>query len=107
MTQTELNIAVLTGFLKENGIAFEMNRKVGKVVADILIPSLRIAVRYGDDQDFFNAVKHTNAPFFIRETENGEKTLEKIQNCCIMQMQKLQELYLKGKNKTKNTAEGK
>lgn len=93
MTQTEKNIEVLKKFFTENQIPYREGVKGRGIVMDICVPSMMIAVKYGDDQDFYNAVKKYYAPFFVRETESEGKTLEKIQNCCIMQMKKMQRAY--------------
>lgn len=88
MTQTEKNINALKEFLDSNGIKYRSNVKYRDVIMDVCIPQMMIAVHIGDDQKFFNITKKHYAPFFIRETEDEEKTLEKIQNCCIMQMRR-------------------
>jgi hypothetical protein len=90
MTQTEKNIKVLKGFLEENGIQYKENMAYRGVVMDVCVPKMMIAVHYGDDQDFFQTTKKYYAPFCIREEESEAKTLEKIQNCCIMQMKRMQ-----------------
>ena len=103
MTQTEKNIEVVKKFLNENNIDYREQVHGRGVVMDICIPKMMIAVKYGDDQEFFNAVKKYYAPFFIRESESEAKTLEKITNCCIMQLKEMQYMAMHGgKKKFKN-----
>lgn len=97
MTQTEKNIETLKQFLKENGIEYKKKVLYRGIIMDICIPKFMIAICFGDNQVFFETTKKYYAPFFIRETESEEKTLEKIQNCCIMQMKKMQSKFNKGK----------
>jgi len=99
MTQTEKNIEVLISFFKENEIDFKENIKVGKVRMDIYVPEMRIAIHYGDSQKFFEKTRNYYAPFFVRETESCEKTLEKIQNCVITQMTRLHNKLLRDKER--------
>lgn len=100
MTQTERNIKSLKKFLDDNGIEYRENAPFRGITMDICIPKLMIAVKYGDDQDFFNMTKKYYAPFFVRETESESKTIEKITNCCIMQMKNMQYMVEhKGKKK--------
>ena len=93
MTQTKKNIAVLKKWLKENGVDYVENTKVRGVDMDIYIPKYWIAIHIGDDDAFFKATRGRFAPFFIRETESEAKTVEKITNCCIMQMQQFQRQF--------------
>lgn len=110
MTQTEKNIEVIKKFLKENNIEYRENVKGCGVMMDMCIPKMMIAVKFGDDDEFFHATKKYYAPFFVRETETEAKTLEKITNCCIMQMRQMQymamnngkKLWLHGRKKKKS-----
>lgn len=101
MTQTEKNIKALKKFLEENSIEYKEQVHGRGIIMDICIPKMMIAVRYGEaDQDFFHAVKKYYAPFFVRESESEAKTLEKITNCCIMQMKQMQYMSMhKGKRR--------
>ena len=105
MTQTEKNIECLKKFLDENNIEYRENVKGCGVMMDICITKMMIAVKYGDDNDFFQATKRYYAPFFVRETETEAKTLEKITNCCIMQMKQMQ--YMATHNGKKKWFHGK
>lgn len=89
MKQQEKNIEVIKHFLTENNLRYKENLAYRGHVMDICIPQVMIAIHVGDDQEFFNAVKKYYAPFFVREEESEVKTLEKITNCCIMQMKRM------------------
>lgn len=99
MTQTEKNIAALKKWLNDNKLGYGEAVTRNGVKIDIYIPKVMVAIHFGDDDEFFQATKKSYAPFFIRESESEAKTIEKITNCCIMQLQNLQKAYYAKRNK--------
>lgn len=93
----EQKLQVIRDFLKENNIPFEENhvsKKCG-VTIPLAIKKHRIAVRFGDSQDFYLATKGKYYPIFIRDEDTKAKVLEKIQNTIIKSMKKHQEVLNK------------
>lgn len=90
-------LQLLKGFLKRNGLVFyeKFNGKMKTCAPDLYIPKHRIMVKVSDehDQPFYNEVKFRYHPLFIRETESGEFTLEKLQNLIIEIMKRKQVLH--------------
>ena len=83
----------------DDGMKYMEKMSYRGMVMDICVPQVMIVIHIGDSQEFFDATKKYYAPFFIRETESEKKTLEKIQNCCIMQMRKMHNKLNAKKNK--------
>ena len=113
MKTKEEKLEALKAFLKENNIPFEENyySKSFDVTMALRVKPLKIAVFLSTDnkeEDTALVYKknqygaHLNwvyNPFFIREEETKEFTLEKMQNCIFDRMVKLQKSWQKKQNK--------
>ena len=67
-------------FLSENKIPYETNVKFRGTRLPLLITSLGIVIHPNDSQTFYNKVKYTYHPIFIREKDSVEFVLEKVKN---------------------------
>lgn len=96
-------LKALIAFLTENNLNFEENHfsRSKKINIDLVVYPYRIAVHLSDDTDkvFFNKTKRHYHPFFIRDNESVEFVLEKMQNCIIDEMKKIQERFNKANEK--------
>ena len=99
MTNEE-KLEKLKEFLKENGLVFYEEFRLGKkigVTADLYIPRHRIVVKIArkteEDDKFFHATKRYWRPFFIREEESVDFVIEKMYNLIIKIMKIKQKLY--------------
>ena len=96
-------LEAVKAFLTENNLNFEENHfsKSRKINIDMVVYPYRIAVHLSDDNDreFFNKTKRHYHPFFIRDNESEEFVLEKMQNCIIDEMKKIQERFNKANEK--------
>ena len=96
-------LEAVKAFLTENNLNFEENHfsKSRKINIDLVVYPYRIAVHLSDDTDrvFFNKTKRHYHPFFIRENESVDFVLEKMQNCIIDEMKKVQERFNKANEK--------
>ena len=96
-------LEAIKAFLRENNLNFEENHfsKSRKINIDLVVYPYRIAVHLSDDKDreFFNKTKRHYHPFFIRDNESEEFVLEKMQNCIIDEMKKIQERFNKANEK--------
>lgn len=96
-------LEAVKAFLTENNLNFEENHfsKSRKINIDLVVYPYRIAVHLSDDNDreFFNKIKRHYHPFFIRDNESEEFVLEKMQNCIIDEMKKIQERFNKANEK--------
>ena len=86
----EKKMEVIKSFLDENGIAYVENHKSGRcgVIIPLAVPKHKVAVRIGDDQDFYLKTRGVYYPIFIRDEDTKEKVLEKIQNTIIKSMKR-------------------
>lgn len=93
----EQKLEAVKKFLTENNIRFAMDAPIKKYTVALWIKKYRILVHLSDahDQDFYNAVKRSFKPFFIREEESKEFVLEKMQNCIIDIMKQQQKHSMK------------
>jgi len=84
----------LKEWLKDNNIPFDENHKSRSTgfTFDLKVKKPLIAVCISSDRDdeVFNRIKRTYAPFFIRESETAEFIIEKMQNCIVDRMMKEQ-----------------
>ena len=113
MKTKEEKLETLKAFLKENNIAFEENyhSESFDVTMALRVSNLRIAVFLStDDKDkdtmLTRKMNQNNlrlhwiyTPFFIRDSETEEFTLEKMQNCVFDKMVKMQKQWQKKQNK--------
>lgn len=81
MTNKE-KLEALKTWLTENGCKFKENVEVLGVKADLYVKYPHIAVRIGDDAEFFRRTKYTCSPFFIRDNDTVEFVIEKM-SCCL------------------------
>ena len=95
----EKKLEAIKDFLTENNIPYEENyfSKRCNSVIPLAVEKHRIAVRIGDDQDFYLATKGIYYPIFIRDTDSKAKVIEKIQNTIIKSMTIHQNIYNKRK----------
>lgn len=97
MTNKE-KLEALKAFLTENNFEFEENHfsRNNRIVIDLYVKKLRIAVHLSDDKDdwFFKITKRNYHPFFIRENDTADFVIEKMQNCIIEEMTKLQKSFV-------------
>ena len=86
MTKKE-KLEALKAFLTENKIDFynDFCHRKYQVTPDLYIPKYRIVVKLSadDDQTFFEEVKHSFHPLYIRDEETAEFIVEKMQNLII------------------------
>lgn len=84
----EQKLQVIKDFLTKNGIAFTENHvsKWCGVTIPLAVTKHRVAVRIGDDDEFYHKTKGKYFPIFIRDTDTKAKVLEKIQNTIIKSM---------------------
>ena len=84
-------------YLTKKGIEYWTDVHVGKtgIVLPLYVPKYRIAVRVGDDTQWYNCVKRTTHPVFIREADSKEFVVEKIQNT----IHRIKEEWKKSKNR--------
>ena len=114
MKTKEQKLEALKAFLKENNIPFEENyySKSFDVTIVLRVINLRIAVFFSEGLEKDTELIHKKNkygvslnwvynPFFIRENETEEFTLEKMQNCAFDRMVKMQEAWQKNQNKKK------
>ena len=113
MKTKEQKLEALKAFLKENNIAFEENHysKSYKIMMNLVIRNLRIAVFFStDDKEKDTAIiRKKNKydvplcwvynPFFIRDSETEEFTIEKMQNCVFKRMVEMQKSWQRKQNK--------
>lgn len=112
MKTKEEKLKVLKAFLKENNITFEENyySKSFDVTMVLRVINLRIAVFFSEGLEKDTELIHKKNkygvslnwvynPFFIRENETEEFTLEKMQNCVFDRMIKMQKAWQKNQNK--------
>lgn len=96
-------LEAVKAFLIENNLNFEENHfsRSKKINIDLVVYPYRIAVHLSDDTDkvFFNKTKRHYHPFFIRDNESVDFVLEKMQNCIIDEMKKIQERFNKANDK--------
>ena len=96
-------LKALIAFLTENNLNFEENHfsRSKKINIDLVVYPYRIAVHLSDDNDreFFYKTKRHYHPFFIRDNESVDFVLEKMQNCIIDEMKKIQERFNKANEK--------
>lgn len=96
-------LEAIKAFLRENNLNFEENHfsRSKKINIDLVVYPYRIAVHLSDDNDreFFNKTKRHYHPFFIRDNESVDFVLEKMQNCIIDEMKKIQERFNKANEK--------
>lgn len=81
----EQKLEAVKEFLTKNNIRFTKDCPIKKYTIALWIKKYHILVHLSDahDQDFYNAVKRSFKPFFIRDNESKEFVLEKMQNCII------------------------
>ena len=93
----EQKMQVIRDFLTENGIPFEENHKSKRcgVVIPLAVKKYLVAVRIGDDQEFYKRTRGYYYPVFIRDEDTKAKVLEKIQNTIIKSMTNRQNVYNK------------
>lgn len=93
----EQKLEAIKGFLRENNIVFKENHVNKRCGVDIplLLPDFQIAVRIGDDQDFYKKTKGIFYPIFIRDTDTKKKVLEKVQNTIIKSMRHQQKMFIR------------
>lgn len=96
----EKKMEVVKEFLAENGIPYEESYVSGRcgVTIPIVLPSYRVAVRIGDDQDFYLKTRGVYYPIFIRNEDTKKKIREKLENTIIKSMTNYQK-YLNKKRK--------
>lgn len=113
MKTKEEKLEALKVFLKENNIAFEENHysKSFKVLMNLVIRNLGIAVFFsqGSREEDAVIIRKQNKqgipllviynPFFIRDNETEEFTIEKMQNCIVNRMVCMQKKWQKQQNK--------
>ena len=112
MKTKEEKLKALKEFLKENNIAFEENYHSNSfgITTALMIRNLRIAVFFSQglerDTELIRKKNQYGAslswvynPFFIRDSETEEFTLEKMQNCVFDKMVKMQKQWQKKQNK--------
>lgn len=93
------NYELVKNFLIANNVEFKEDYidKKQKVVIDLWVPKYRIAVRKaaGDetDQQFYLAICKCYKPFYLREEDTEEFTMEKIGNVLTERVQWLQKQY--------------
>ncbi len=110
MNKKEENLEALKAFLTEKKIKFKEHHPLYHAdghVADLYIPKHLIVVHLSDtnDQTFYLATRRRMFPFFIRETETKEFTVEKIQNCIISAMKKLHNIQSRKKAREEYNAD--
>ena len=99
------NYELIKNFLVENNVEFKEDYidKKCKVVIDLWVPKYRIAIRKaaGDDtdQEFYKAICKCYKPYYIRETDTDDFTMEKIGNVLVERVQWLQKQYDKQQRK--------
>lgn len=102
MTNKE-KLEALKAFLTENNVKFVENHfsKSNKLMFDLLISDLKIAVHLSDenDQKFYQKIYKYYKPFFIRESETVDFIIEKMQNCIYDRMMLMQRKMEKANRK--------
>ena len=86
----EKKLEALKDWLTEHGYPFTENYNIKNHVADVFVTKPNVAVKIGDDDAFFKAVKHFASPFFIRDNESVGFVLEKMENCIKAGLEKRQ-----------------
>lgn len=113
MKTKEEKLEALKVFLKENNITFEENHysKSFKVLMNLVIRNLGIAVFFsqGSREEDAVIIRKQNKqgipllviynPFFIRDNETEEFTIEKMQNCIVNRMVCMQKKWQKQQRK--------
>ena len=112
MKTKEEKLETLKAFLKENGFSYEegYDSESFNVTMALRICNLRIAVFFSQglekDTELIRKKNQYGAslswvynPFFIRDSETEEFTLEKMQNCVFDRMVKMQKQWQKKQNK--------
>jgi signal recognition particle receptor subunit beta len=107
MTNQE-KLEELKKFLQENGLKFfdNYNSRTFGIRMNLKVRKLRIAVFFSDgDPQKEKAIMHTSRrpnsahlvvaynPFFIRDNESAEDVVEKMRNCIVNRMIKLQKIW--------------
>ena len=95
----EKKLEVLKDWLREHGYPFTENYNIKNHVADVFVTKPNVAVKIGDDDKFFQAVKHFASPFFIRDNESITFILAKMENCIKAGLEKRQEAIARKKAK--------
>ena len=87
-------------YLTKEGIEYWTEVHVGKtgIVLPLYIPRYRIAVHVGDDTQWYNCVKRTTHPVFIREEDTIGFVIEKVQNT----IRRIKEGWKKSKSRRNN-----
>ena len=102
MTNQE-KLEKLKEWLKDNNIPFDENHKSRSTgfTFDLRVkkPLIAVCISSEKDNEIFNRIKRTYAPFFIRESESPEFIIEKMQNCIIEEMKKRQQALMENKEK--------
>ena len=72
----------IKAFCKSQGFEYWEDVHVGntEAIIPLYLPKYRIAVRVGDSQQWYDAVKRCTHPIFIRETDTVEFVIEKVTN---------------------------
>lgn len=88
MNREEEKMQAAKVFLKENGIAYKENHfsKRCGIYIPLAVPAHRLAIRIGDDEEFFLKTRGKYYPIFIRESDDKEKVIEKVSNTIIKSM---------------------
>lgn len=78
----EQKMEIVKAYLDGKGIKHDENHvsETCGVIIPLYIPEYRLAIHIGDDQEFFNAVKTSCFPIFIRDEDTDEKVMEKLRN---------------------------
>lgn len=107
MTNRE-KLKAVKRFLKENGLKFYTNfvSREGERHPDVYLPSYKVMVKVSEgkekDDEFFLAVRRKYHPLFIRDNEDVDFVLEKLQNLIIVLMNRSQRTHQKSYNKRKS-----
>lgn len=72
----------IKAFCQRKGIEYWEDVHVGNtgIIIPLYLPKYRIAVRIGDDSQWYDTVKRCVHPIFIRETDTVTFVLEKVKN---------------------------
>lgn len=105
MTNEE-KLEELKKWMRENKIPYLVNHfsRTTQTLLPIKVRKYRIAVRIGDDDEFFQKVKRTYHPIFIRDTDTAEFVIEKMQNTITKSMLYQHKRMLVAEQKEKNRA---
>ena len=103
MTNEE-KLEELKKWMRENKIPYLTNHfsRTTQTLLPIKVRKYRIAVRIGDDDEFYQKVKKTYHPIFIRDTDTAEFVIEKMQNTITKSMLLQHKRMLAAEQKEKN-----